>query len=152
MQYIGCYYVLQRSLSFVFFVKQKTAYDMRISDWSSDVCSSDLLVAADSPAHLPQHVAKGEDRAGADVGEDDAQRPQRPRQPRAARLGGVLIGGDARTGAFPAFGNRLLAFPFLAWRRTPYPRLLPSPGPHNRPPRSLFVRLPRSRSPLRKLL
>src|SRR3546814_1377845 len=30
-------------LSFFFF-KQKTAYEMRISDWSSDVCSSDLLV------------------------------------------------------------------------------------------------------------
>src|SRR3546814_4025048 len=30
-------------LLFVFF-KQKTAYDMRISDWSSDVCSSDLLM------------------------------------------------------------------------------------------------------------
>src|SRR3546814_9086088 len=30
-----CYY-------FFFFFKQKTAYDMRISDWSSDVCSSDL--------------------------------------------------------------------------------------------------------------
>src|SRR3546814_9519027 len=27
---------------FFFFLKQKTAYDMRISDWSSDVCSSDL--------------------------------------------------------------------------------------------------------------
>src|SRR3546814_5621708 len=27
---------------FVFFFKQKPAYDMRISDWSSDVCSSDL--------------------------------------------------------------------------------------------------------------
>src|SRR3546814_8378867 len=27
---------------FVFFFKQKTAYEMRISDWSSDVCSSDL--------------------------------------------------------------------------------------------------------------
>src|SRR3546814_3716090 len=27
---------------FFFFVKQKTAYEMRISDWSSDVCSSDL--------------------------------------------------------------------------------------------------------------
>src|SRR3546814_8242140 len=27
---------------FFFFFKQKTAYDMRISDWSSDVCSSDL--------------------------------------------------------------------------------------------------------------
>src|SRR3546814_9282910 len=29
---------------FVFFFKQKTAYVMRISDWSSDVCSSDLVV------------------------------------------------------------------------------------------------------------
>src|SRR3546814_4606364 len=27
---------------FVFFFKQKTAYEMRINDWSSDVCSSDL--------------------------------------------------------------------------------------------------------------
>src|SRR3546814_7784411 len=27
---------------FLFFFKQKTAYEMRISDWSSDVCSSDL--------------------------------------------------------------------------------------------------------------
>src|SRR3546814_10716463 len=30
------------SLLFFFFFKQKTAYEMRISDWSSDVCSSDL--------------------------------------------------------------------------------------------------------------
>src|SRR3546814_4377455 len=29
----------------LFFFKQKTAYEMRISDWSSDVCSSDLLEA-----------------------------------------------------------------------------------------------------------
>src|SRR3546814_15451353 len=29
---------------FFFFFKQKTAYEMRISDWSSDVCSSDLRV------------------------------------------------------------------------------------------------------------
>src|SRR3546814_8751855 len=29
---------------FFFFFKQKTAYEMRISDWSSDVCSSDLEV------------------------------------------------------------------------------------------------------------
>src|SRR3546814_6315671 len=28
-----------------FFFKQKTAYEMRISDWSSDVCSSDLFVS-----------------------------------------------------------------------------------------------------------
>src|SRR3546814_7056695 len=31
-------------VSFVFFFKQKTAYDVRISDGSSDVCSSDLIV------------------------------------------------------------------------------------------------------------
>src|SRR3546814_9540605 len=31
---------------FVFFFKQKTAYEMRISDWSSDVCSSDLRIEA----------------------------------------------------------------------------------------------------------
>src|SRR3546814_6419343 len=30
------------NLLFFFFFKQKTAYEMRISDWSSDVCSSDL--------------------------------------------------------------------------------------------------------------
>src|SRR3546814_7699308 len=29
----------------VFFFKHKTAYEMRISDWSSDVCSSDLMLA-----------------------------------------------------------------------------------------------------------
>src|SRR3546814_3212714 len=29
-----------------FFFKQKTAYEMRISDWSSDVCSSDLVLHA----------------------------------------------------------------------------------------------------------
>src|SRR3546814_8214796 len=33
-------------ICFVFFFKQKTAYELRISDWSSDVCSSDLKTAA----------------------------------------------------------------------------------------------------------
>src|SRR3546814_7127927 len=31
-----------------FFFKQKTAYEMRISDWSSDVCSSDLSILAEN--------------------------------------------------------------------------------------------------------
>src|SRR3546814_6169770 len=31
---------------FLFFLKQKTSYEMRISDWSSDVCSSDLMAAS----------------------------------------------------------------------------------------------------------
>src|SRR3546814_7315055 len=34
--------VLSVGICFFFFFKQKTAYEMRISDWSSDVCSSDL--------------------------------------------------------------------------------------------------------------
>src|SRR3546814_1795247 len=37
-----CGYTVQGVLS-LFFCKQKTAYELRISDWSSDVCSSDLL-------------------------------------------------------------------------------------------------------------
>src|SRR3546814_17814157 len=37
------WFVLLGSLfCYIFFFKQKTAYEMRISDWSSDVCSSDL--------------------------------------------------------------------------------------------------------------
>src|SRR3546814_3341945 len=50
-----------------FFFKQKTAYEMRISDWSSDVCSSDLGLAGGSgvtllqldlqPLPLGQHMA-----------------------------------------------------------------------------------------------
>src|SRR3546814_5042196 len=39
---VFCFYCL---CLFCFFFKQKTAYEMRISDWSSDVCSSDLVVA-----------------------------------------------------------------------------------------------------------
>src|SRR3546814_6288277 len=35
---------------YVFFFKQKTAYEMRISDWSSDVCSSDLKLMKDGIA------------------------------------------------------------------------------------------------------
>src|SRR3546814_9117969 len=53
---------------FVFFFKQTTAYAMRISDWSSDVCSSDLSRAM--PAALPRH---GGTRNGNTIrGEDDA--------------------------------------------------------------------------------
>src|SRR3546814_8580157 len=40
---LSCEVVLEHVLVlFFFFFKQKTAYEMRISDWSSDVCSSDL--------------------------------------------------------------------------------------------------------------
>src|SRR3546814_14687564 len=43
---------------FFFFFKQKTAYEMRISDWSSDVCSSDLADRRFGPriAAFPAHL------------------------------------------------------------------------------------------------
>src|SRR3546814_10954705 len=40
----------------IFFFKQKTAYEMRISDWSSDVCSSDLIMALPAIQNLPAGV------------------------------------------------------------------------------------------------
>src|SRR3546814_9275264 len=45
IQHSSTHLVIWRSFSFLifFFFKHKTAYEMRISDWSSDVCSSDLL-------------------------------------------------------------------------------------------------------------
>src|SRR3546814_1568371 len=39
----SCVSLTLRFSIFFFFFKQKTAYEMRISDWSSDVCSSDLF-------------------------------------------------------------------------------------------------------------
>src|SRR3546814_3037494 len=39
-----------------FFFKQKTAYEMRISDWSSDVCSSDLHLPVQIGSTNPPHV------------------------------------------------------------------------------------------------
>src|SRR3546814_11389591 len=70
-----------------FFFKQKTAYEMRISDWSSDVCSSDLhVVRPDEEAERaddgdrPDHHPVAEDvLAGVDADEigDDAEGGQR---------------------------------------------------------------------------
>src|SRR3546814_9366589 len=46
----GCLF----ALFFFFFFKQKTAYEMRISDWSSDVCSSDLAACVSWPGGCPK--------------------------------------------------------------------------------------------------
>src|SRR3546814_7184364 len=40
-------------LLYFFFFKQKTAYEMRISDWSSDVCSSDLAILEALAMNIP---------------------------------------------------------------------------------------------------
>src|SRR3546814_3723227 len=68
---------------FFFLFKQKTAYEMRISDWSSDVCSSDLG-SAQFLAILDEglfEVATADerfpDRAPAQAGDDRLHRPAR---------------------------------------------------------------------------
>src|SRR3546814_10629891 len=65
-----------------FFFKQKTAYEMRISDWSSDVCSSDLQsrcaarsVAAIGPVGLKDGIARTPDAARVDGERRQVQRP-----------------------------------------------------------------------------
>src|SRR3546814_12715972 len=45
---------------FFFFCKQKTAYEMRISDWSSDVCSSELVATHAGDRSPPVQIFVGE--------------------------------------------------------------------------------------------
>src|SRR3546814_2532538 len=48
----------------MFFFKQKTAYEMRISDWSSDVCSSDLVGKDGLQARIGEAQLVGHQRLG----------------------------------------------------------------------------------------
>src|SRR3546814_1576265 len=54
--FVLSYILLRLYFSYFFFFKQKTAYEMRISDWSSDVCSSDL--SAPAPRALTHRPAR----------------------------------------------------------------------------------------------
>src|SRR3546814_15294881 len=53
----------------VFFFKQKTAYEMRISDWSSDVCSSDLLEGGELAGAVGVAGFEGLEQVHRDVGD-----------------------------------------------------------------------------------
>src|SRR3546814_10901332 len=82
-----------------FFFKQKTAYDMRISDWSSDVCSSDLYVR--------------DQRRPRDVGMIWADKDLKPRRPSVESV--------LRAATFPEdFGSYLSA---MGWMSEPSVRL-----------------------------
>src|SRR3546814_4747117 len=52
-----------------FFFKQKTAYELRISDWSSDVCSSDLVLETAHVAAIGHPVAAHAQHLAVDVAE-----------------------------------------------------------------------------------
>src|SRR3546814_2793463 len=73
-----------------FFFKQKTAYEMRISDWSSDVCSSDLADAA-VQIHSRKAGPANVDAQWLAPGPDQHIGQQRP-------IGGVALGIDMIAG------------------------------------------------------
>src|SRR3546814_9191718 len=83
----------------VCFFKQKTAYEVRISDWSSDVCSSDLLPPARQRAERDRDITAERDpvrdmELAAEIAGrikehgDDPHRLLRVVQPVADRIGG----------------------------------------------------------------
>src|SRR3546814_13367098 len=99
-----------------FFFKQKTAYEMRISDWSSDVCSSDLVIT--------------EEDAGDPV---DLEQCLRQRRPRGLLLG-LELGGTTR--------HNLPARPAFERRRV---RRLLRLNEHDNPPATSGIAAPRRR-------
>src|SRR3546814_6274210 len=109
-----------------FFFKQKTAYEMRISDWSSDVCSSDLLGRvgigeghrqADAIGGLRQRVAVAEyddvgvmgavHRAGAQFRPDAGRFARDQREPGAHRSAAAAARGSRCTDVDVGFAAHL---------------------------------------------
>src|SRR3546814_1881435 len=76
-----------------FFFKQKTAYEMRISDWSSDVCSSDLPIgkAAELVGRTPAAIREAE---------KDGRLPPPPRTENNRRVGYTLAQLNDMRGLF----------------------------------------------------
>src|SRR3546814_9636352 len=88
-------------LYFFFFFKQKTAYEMRISDWSSDVCSSDLrvvddLAQRDRPALLLARPAQDAERDRAAVGGREENLRLALAGKRPGHMEGIAHAGDDR--------------------------------------------------------
>src|SRR3546814_4490223 len=86
----------------VFFVKQKTAYDMRISGWSSDVCSSDLSDAWVARLAVPVHLQRAQSAAVSNsaIGRQSVGYSQADLRPHV-----ISIGNDGRLRATGRFGT-----------------------------------------------
>src|SRR3546814_9623811 len=88
-----------------FFFKQKTAYEMRISDWSSDVCSSDLLAEApDQPGGKrigERPVRRDREQRGSGAISHARSRLRSPESPRGRRYRTTTPDGRGRTRAPP---------------------------------------------------
>src|SRR3546814_1672755 len=93
---------------FIFFFKQKTAYEMRISDWSSDVCSSDLLRRPQEgrgsrrPDHLPAHAGRHPGTAADGRGGQGRAGRLRPGEGRLTAGGGMARPATDEFAAFAA--------------------------------------------------
>src|SRR3546814_2214774 len=99
-----------------FFFKQKTAYEMRISDWSSDVCSSDLhqrnapqftrfaqrLIDMIAPAGVDAAPSRPSDRQAARAVGADLRVYRRKRPQRLPGCGHLDLGQHGRTEAHTA--------------------------------------------------
>src|SRR3546814_18365763 len=112
----------------IFFFKQKTAYEMRISDWSSDVCSSDLTTP---PPPAPKTESAGSTKS-TERPDSEATRPhqptqrqayQEPPQPYSGSSGGKWILGIAAV-----FGLLLLIGQSNTHTPSLYPSLAPAPS------------------------
>src|SRR3546814_17932341 len=100
---------------FFFVFKQKTAYEMRISDWSSDVCSSDLIGFSNKETgsvSAPRRTVLLADRRRSDIGQLNAVRQtgQAAGQMRG-RDGVVRVAAELFGGEFPVAGVDPLLHP-----------------------------------------
>src|SRR3546814_12789533 len=102
-----------------FFFKQKTAYELRISDWSSDVCSSDLVLKG------PQGTLYGASSIGGLVKYVTVQPDTREFKVRAGVEGFTIKDASGFGGGGPVYVNDQIATDTLAlsgslaWRQTP---------------------------------
>src|SRR3546814_14277222 len=109
---------LRHAMCYIFFLKLKTAYEMRISDWSSDVCASDLLCVGDD-----QWTVAHDDDLGRRLRLSSGLHPLMASR-RARRRPGA--GARARRAFVPAGSAHALARG-SAGRRGRLPRCAPDP-------------------------
>src|SRR3546814_8102662 len=89
-----------------FFFKQKTAYEMRISDWSSDVCSSDLLAAIEHLTQVGLHVEPRDHAVAHLVVENAVAVPALVLRPVERRIGVAQQGQRCRPGGGESDADR----------------------------------------------
>src|SRR3546814_1142880 len=123
-----CHFLYMICFSVIFFFKQKTAYDMRISDWSSDVCSSDLIRLAEIPLHRFQQSASR--HCESRIGGLHNGWPLPSWEKNMASLSRLLLERELRAAADPRHGRNAPRFPkdgaSALERRRPRPALLRS--------------------------